>query len=563
MISLFFQNLPRCLDAVPNVLGLFDTTVAPSIIFYSYIPILVVSLLFGLIIYRNNRKSLVSKLFLGLTAAFSAWIGLILIQWMAIHASIVHFAWQALITFEFLIYVLGIFLSYILIYRKDPPVWLKNTFLLLVSATAVIMPTALNVSQFDLTNCEGVIGSIWNIEYAFEIAAIVLILSFIIDGKRKKKYSILSTEISVSLGTAIFLTVFFFSNFLGEITKTYDINLIGPLGMVVLLLLLSYAILKHQAFQVKLFVTQILISAQLIFIFSLLFVGQVLYNNIIVLITLTISLPLGFYIIKSVKREVEQRERIQALALDLKAANDKLKELDQMKSEFLSLATHQIRSPLTSIKGYASLLLDGDYGTLDEKAKEGVKIIFNSTDNLVKIVGDFLNISRIEQGRMAYNKEIFDIATLARETANEYKPNIDKAKLNLTLDISDTVLKVNADKVKTKEIMGNLIDNAIKYTLKGGIDVRVWEEAGQGLPAGRQVKISVKDTGIGIDPSEIGKLFNKFSRTKDAHKTSVTGTGLGLYIAKQMAVAQGGDIEVHSEGEGKGATFTFRLPRVD
>ncbi|MCL4278919.1 MAG: HAMP domain-containing histidine kinase [Ignavibacteriaceae bacterium] len=266
-------------------------------------------------------------------------------------------------------------------------------------------------------------------------------------------------------------------------------------------------------------------------------------------------MPLGFFVITSVKREIEQREKIERLAIDLEKANEKLQELDQMKSEFLSLATHQIRAPLTAIKGYASMLYDGDFGVLPEKAKHSSEVIIKSTETLITIVNDFLNISRIEQGRMVYDKSTFKLNEVLKEVVLEIEPNISKAKLELNLNIKEgPQYEVTADKAKIKQIIGNIIDNSIKYTQKGFIHINLFEEKDM-------YKISIKDSGVGIDSSEINKLFTKFSRTKDASKVNVIGTGLGLYIAKKMITAQGGDIEVKSEGLGKGTEFIIDFPK--
>jgi signal transduction histidine kinase len=211
-------------------------------------------------------------------------------------------------------------------------------------------------------------------------------------------------------------------------------------------------------------------------------------------------------LIKSVKQEVEQREKIEKLAKNLEEANEKLKELDQMKSEFLSLATHQIRSPLTAIKGYSSMLLEGDFGILPSKAVTAADTIMKSCQNLIDIVNDFLNISRIEQGRMVYEKTIFDMRDLVKEVVSELKPNIEAAKLNLETHIQETIkIEVNADRGKVKQVIGNIIDNSIKYTPKGSIKIEVKK-------VNEFSEIAISDTGVGIDPKEINKLFNKFHK---------------------------------------------------
>jgi len=347
--------------------------------------------------------------------------------------------------------------------------------------------------------------------------------------------------------------LFVSSNILGETLEVQQISFIGSIGMVLFLAFLAYLIIRYQAFNIKMIGAQALVIALVVLIGATLLVQDPFYSQIIIAITLVLVIGLGYSLTQSVKKEVKQREQIEELAENLEVANEKLKELDQLKSEFLSLATHQIRAPLTAIKGYSSMLLEGDFGVLPQKATDSVQTIMKSCQNLIKIVEDFLNISRIEQGRMVYEKSIFDIKETIQEVIREIKPNIDKAKLSLDLNIPAEKINVNGDRNKIKQVISNIVDNAIKYTPRGQIDISVFLD-------GKKVKIAVKDSGTGIDPSEINKLFAKFSRTKEANKTSVTGTGLGLYIAKKIIEAHQGDIKIYSEGVGKGSTFTIELP---
>ncbi len=323
----------------------------------------------------------------------------------------------------------------------------------------------------------------------------------------------------------------------------------------------GYAIFRYQLFDVKVIATELLV-----FIIWIAFLVRIItstdnsdrFINITLLLFMIVA---GIFLIRSVIKEIQLRENIQKLATDLETvnrdlekANDRLKSLDQLKSEFLSLATHQIRGPLTAIKGYASLILDGDYGKITEKTKGAVQVIFNSTQNLVVIVNEFLDISRIEQGRMKYDLTTFDVQQLLTDIVTELKPNLDKAGLSVDFDIEkDENYIVNADMGKLKQVIGNLIDNSIKYTPHGGIVVGLRCNSGK-------IRITIKDTGIGIAPDDIPKLFGKFSRAKDAFRTNVIGTGLGLYVAKQMIEAQGGRVWVESAGVGKGSTFFIELP---
>jgi len=346
----------------------------------------------------------------------------------------------------------------------------------------------------------------------------------------------------------------------GGITNFFPQHIdIYPYGNYFILLyvfFMSYGVLKYKLLNTKIISAQLLAGAiVLIFLFDLLRFNYNLYDWIVKFILFILVLLFSVFLIRSVFKEIEQREHIKNLAKDLQEANEKLKELDQMKSEFMSLATHQIRAPLTAIRGYSSMLLEGDFGALPAKAADSIEVITKSSQNLIDIVNDFLNISRIEQRRMVYEKSVFDLVKLVKEVADELRPNIKDAGLDLKINIipNNLFMEVNGDRNKLRQVFSNLLDNATKYTLKGSIEISITEE-------NSKAKIEVKDTGVGIDPAETEKLFGKFNRAKDANKTNVIGTGIGLYLAKKIVEAHDGRIQVFSEGLGHGTTFTIELP---
>jgi signal transduction histidine kinase len=199
--------------------------------------------------------------------------------------------------------------------------------------------------------------------------------------------------------------------------------------------------------------------------------------------------------------------------------------------------------------------LEGDFGELPKHLESPMKTVFHSCESLANIVEDFLNISRIEQNRMKYELSEFAVGDILGQVLEELKPTFAQKGLTVEKMIDDGIM-VKADKGKIKQIINNIIDNSIKYTPKGGISVRLEKNDGNAL-------ITVKDTGIGINPKTIPKLFQKFSRAEDAAKANIMGTGLGLYVASQMIKAQGGHIWVESEGDGKGSTFFIELKAIN
>jgi signal transduction histidine kinase len=428
---------------------------------------------------------------------------------------------------------------------------------LLFLPVVLLSSTNLNIAGFDSQECIAFENSLLsNYILGLKIFLSLWMVTLIIKSFRRSDLISKKKLLVLAVGILSFIFSFLISGLIAGVTENYILEMYGLVAIIVFIISLARLVLVYGEFNIKVFSAQLLVLGLIAGIGSQFAFIKNPINYFLNSITVLISILFGAYLIRSVKKEVAQREKIERLAKDLENANEKLKELDQMKSEFLSLATHQIRAPLTAIKGYSSMLLEGDFGILPPKAKDSIETIYKSCQNLINIVGDFLNISRIEQGRMIYEKSIFNLGDLIQEVTNEIKPNIESAGLKIEINLTESNIKVDADRGKIKQVIGNLIDNAIKYTVKGSINVKLYSEKGE-------AKIEIKDTGVGIDPHEMDKLFNKFSRTKDANKTNVIGTGLGLYIAKKMIEAHHGDIKVFSAGTGQGTTFTIELPKYN
>ena len=251
---------------------------------------------------------------------------------------------------------------------------------------------------------------------------------------------------------------------------------------------------------------------------------------------------------------VKLKKEVDEATSDLLKANVRLKQLDQSKSEFLSIAAHQLRTPLTGIKGYVSMFLEGDFGKISDPQRIELEKIYRSSDRLTRLIDVFLNVSRIETGRLDLKKENFSLVGIIEEVVGDLGQQAKKKNLEITVQKPDKeMLEVCADKDKIHDVVMNLIDNSIKYTEKGWVNIRVSRSKSL-------VTLEVKDSGIGIDPNEIVKLFQKFSRSEAVTRIHTGGSGLGLFIAKKIIEAHGGRIWAESEGKDKGSMFTFTLP---
>lgn len=237
----------------------------------------------------------------------------------------------------------------------------------------------------------------------------------------------------------------------------------------------------------------------------------------------------------------------------LRIANQKLRELDQAKSEFMSIASHQLRTPLAGIVGYLSMLVDGDYGKMDDNQNQVVKEIYQASQRLVRLVNTFLNVTRIEAGRFTINYTNINIVDAVTAEVKELQPTADKKGVKLIYTAPAEPIMVDVDNDKIRDVFLNLVDNAIKYTPEGSVSIFI-----ESTPDGAH--FHTKDTGVGIDPKEAEGLFQKFVRGSGIARVQPNGSGLGLYIVKKIVEAHNGKVWVESEGPNKGSQFHVLLP---
>ncbi len=233
----------------------------------------------------------------------------------------------------------------------------------------------------------------------------------------------------------------------------------------------------------------------------------------------------------------------------------KTKEVDQMKDEFISMASHELRTPVTGIKGYVSMVLDGEFGQVSDKVKENLSLVKNTTERLATLVDDLLNVSRIEQGRLKIDLKPRDVSTIIKETLAELKVQAKEKQLALNYKPQvDKLPAINIDHDRFKQVLINLIGNAIKYTQAGSVEVLTED-------MGKMLEIRIKDTGIGMSAKEREQLFEKFYRVQSEETRKITGTGLGLWIVKQIVELMRGKIMIDSI-KNVGTQVTLQFPIV-
>jgi signal transduction histidine kinase len=232
----------------------------------------------------------------------------------------------------------------------------------------------------------------------------------------------------------------------------------------------------------------------------------------------------------------------------------RVQRAQEMKTEFVSLTAHQLRTPLSAIKWSTKMLLDGDAGTLAKAQQELLKKSFASTDRMIRLINDLLNVARIEEGHYLYRPALFKVGDIVKSMVESYQDAAQQKKIGLLLKGSPKdIPQVLVDAEKIQLAVQNLLDNALHYTKKGGkVTVEISHDT-------KEMRVSFTDTGIGIPKKQQSRVFEKFFRATNARKVDTDGSGLGLYLVHNIVEAHGGKVWFESE-EGKGTTFTFSLP---
>lgn len=249
----------------------------------------------------------------------------------------------------------------------------------------------------------------------------------------------------------------------------------------------------------------------------------------------------------------ELQQRVEAATQELRMSNQQLQRLDEAKNEFISMASHQLRTPLTSIKGYLDMLLQGDLGPVRPTQKAVLREAFSSSERMVQLINDFLSISRLQTGTFTMNRQLANLGDIVRSEMALLKIVAKQHNITLSVHIDDDVPTLAIDAEKLRQVIMNMIDNAIFYS-KEQTTVKVSLCCDT-----REVVFTVEDQGIGVPKAEQSGVFGKFFRASNARKRRPDGTGVGLFLARKVVLEHGGSM-IFTSKEDKGSTFGFRLP---
>ncbi len=517
---------------------------------------IVANTLLAIVVYRSNTKSVTNILFSVLSLIISLWLITLYIAQNPAFILTDLFWIRASITIAAPMSMLFFLLAHTLPSTNFLLPKRLITFIFFVTTIVIII----NASPYAFTGIEentskpipgpgialfGVLSTF------FSVTAVYILLR-----KLKKSKGLVRQQLrAVMIGILLMLGLIISTIFLPVVLFQNDFFVpLSPLYAFAFLGTTAYAIIQHRLFNVKIIFTQTFVIILGIILFAKIFIAPSLLMRLYEALILMVTVYFGILLIRSVRKEVEQKEELQTLTYKLERANVELKKLDAAKSEFISIASHQLRTPLTATKGYLSLALEGTYGKLSEKVREPIAKVYESNERLIRLVNDLLSLSRIESGKMKLEPVDTNIEEMIASIVDELK--VKAAQKNLELIFQEPkpalpILRVDSEKVRNAVL--NIIDNSIRYTNIGSITVRTAQLE-------NAIRITITDTGEGMTKEEIAKLFQSFSRGQAGAKLSTEGAGLGLYIAKQFVQMHNGRIWAESPGEGRGSVFHIELP---
>ena len=526
-----------------------------ALVYYSHLIPVAIGFFLSVFVLIKSKWGFLPKIFSLFTIGFCLWLIGDLIIWISPDYNLISLSWSLLDYINILFYLFGAYFFAALIRGGDVPIWQKLMFALVSLPAWWLVVTYQSALSFNEPLCESINNSFLT-QYKLILEIGVLVFIILLGGIYWHKASRELKKQILLIGSAlfIFLTTFGLTEYISSTTGSYDINLYSLFVLPVFLFMIIYSITNMKAFNLRSISTQLLTYVMIILVGSQFFFLENTTNQILTVGTFVLALSFGVVLSRDAKREAEQRDRLELLTKELETANEQLKVLSEQKSQFLSFASHDLKSPINIIKQFASLIADGTYKE-PAKVQETILKIKSTADRATNLVDDFLDIRKIEEGKMDYTFETKDIVSFIKGTVEDYAP-VAKAQKNIDLSFATTLKTANVkiDTTRFRQVIQNLLSNSLKYTEAGWIKVMLTDEQST-------VLISVKDSGIGMSAELLPTLFEQFHREKNIAK-KIQGTGLGLYISKQIVQAHGGETWAQSEGPGKGSAFFVRLKKA-
>lgn len=525
-----------------------------GLLLYSHVPTALVALVFGgyVAVKARNRVSLY---LLGICLLFATWCLFDLGSWFALTPGLTMFGWGLLDLTSLAMYFFAYCFLYTFITGKRVPTLHKIVVLVLALPVIVTTLLGLNLPVYDADACAAIENELPT-QYAYFVEGFIILASVWATARQFRKEPSAEGKrraVLAGIGVVLFLTFFLSANLVVSLLaqndtslSVYNFEIYGLFGMPVLLAYLGFLIVRYRAFNLKVFGAQALVLALVALIGSEFAFLQTMTNRILVAITLVLTGAIGIVLIRSVRREIAQREHIEQLATELEKANEQQVVL-------IHFITHQIKGFVTKSRNIFSMMLEGEFGPVPETMKPMVEEGFRSDTKGANTIQEILNAANIKSGKVTYAQEAVDLKALTEGIIGDLKPAADAKGLALSFATDGDGFTITGDAMQLTNAIKNLIDNSIKYTPQGSVAVAL-------VRKGDTLMLTIEDTGVGITSEDMQNLFTEGGHGKESTKVNVDSTGFGLYIVKNIIVGHHGRVWAESDGAGKGSRFVVELP---
>lgn len=541
---------------------------APKVLYYSHIPGMIVALLLIFLFVKNYKKKPLSIISILLLSAFFILSLVDLLTWNIVNMHWISFIWTIFYYIGPSTFILAYYLLHVFIWQKDFYFQQKLLLLSLLLPELIFALSRHGVAFFDAHACV-IKETDWFSAY-FYLVCIVLVLAAIYDyycfSKKEtpisKKKSLLVW--AFGLFGLIYLGFDLVSTYLvnNGFTNNFVLDTYAYFSIPIFFAFWVYLIVKTNEFGFRLQETKVMFAVLFIVVGALILFIKNTDDRIMIIITWLITLVLGMIMIEKIKQGEEQKRS------KLELLNRELKKLDQTKDEFITLASHQLRSPLTVIKGVSSLMVSGkinDFSKIEQQRFH--EAAWNKCRKLEIIIADILNAAKFSNKKVDFmntRTEWIDLRILMEKIVADFGYEIEEKGLIFEMEPEGIMAPRVFGQIRyLMEALTNLIHNAIKYTPtwqdeKAGVRGKIWVDVRQDPKQPQYVNVVIKDTGMGIPENDVPHLFDKFFRAENARMSQTEGNGLGLYIVKEIIKGHGGKIQVKSQ-VGKGTTMVVSV----
>ena len=506
------------------------------------------AIIFGLVVFLKNPKQLVNKLFGFMTLSLAVW-SFSYSFWQLSHNYQVAFFWVRILSigslFIPIFFVHWIFVLFKLDKKKKNVLvfgYLMTLFFLCFSFSSLFIKEIKPQLQFAWWPQAGIIYTLF---IFCSYGGLVGYSSYLLIKLHKRADKLVQDQIKYVL----LAVVVGFGGGAFNFPLWYGLP-IPPYGNFLVFLypfILAYTVLKYRLMDIKIVLTQFLVGILSFLLLIQLLTSKTTLEYLWRGVFLLTFFYFGYLLVRSVNQEIERRAELQRLYQEVE-------RLSKNKSEFISIASHQLRTPLVAIKGYISMILEESYGKIDQRMVRPMTSIYQSNERLIRLVNDLLNLSRLDAGRVKFEPTLTSLEELVKEIVEELEITAKDKKLYLKIKKPKEPLpEIMVDRDHIGQVIFNILDNAIKYTQKGGITIEMKK-----IDNKEQIKIS--DTGEGMTKREISSLFQMFTRATAGAQFHIEGAGLGLYVVRKFVEMHKGRIYAESKGKGKGSIFYIELP---